>query len=265
MALTDTLRGLLDQVEGMEQERAMQEKQIVNQAKTIREQEQQIAVQDEIIQRQAAIVAEQDQIIELYGKLADRIDDYRAKSQEEPFPFPPNAPAPAEQPDEKPASNFAKRYTDEMVAEWYQLAQSGATMQEIADEYDTTSTTVRKRLAKFTPPETTPEPEPEPAVDPILAAIDAYGKPAEPEGMSLQERVDRWAAALGRNLTAAEIARNFHANPRDVEEALQARGLICECGTVIGRENPGILRGHDGVCGYCLQDKLGVKSVSAII
>lgn len=81
----------------------------------------------------------------------------------------------------------------------------------------------------------------------------------------MPDMVDQWAAALHRGLTLARIADDYGVDLLAVEGALRDRGLVCACGAVVGQENPGIMRGRNGACGYCLQERLGVKAASAII
>lgn len=166
MELSNMLQEAAEQIEAME-------RKLAEQAETIEK-------QAGIIERQAAIVAEQDHIIELYGKLVDRIDDYRAKRKEEPFPFPPNAPAPVEREPETTRSP-GRRFTDADVLQWYLRAQLGWTNQEIATEWDTTAKTVKARLEKYTPPESVSEPETKkPESDELICRY--CGKPVDEIG-----------------------------------------------------------------------------------
>jgi uncharacterized protein (DUF433 family) len=262
MELSNVLQEAVEYVEAMEHK-------IEDQAETIEKQAQQLAMQEEIVSLADELAIK----VACYRNRYPDEDTQRAieeieAKREQPVPQPVQ-----EQPEAAKRSS-GRRFTDEDVVQWHLCAQEGWTHQEIADEWNTTVKTVKARLEKYEATvaeeedrrvatqvaEQAEEPEaaPEPAPDPILAAIEAYGQP-EPE------MVDRWEAALKRGLTIAHIAGNFHANPKTVEAALQARKLVCSCGAVIGRENPGVLKGRDGVCGYCLQERLGIKAASAII
>jgi transposase-like protein len=162
-----------------------------------------------------------------------------------------------------PAKPGRRRYTEEDAAEWYRMrAEEHLSDYQISQRVGACFETVQRWLADYQPPAEPAESEPEP--EPVAEQAEPEDTEPESDG-TMNEMVDRWAAALHRGLTVAKIAANFHTNERAVSAALKEHGLVCACGAVVGQENPGVLKGHNGTCGYCLQDKLGVKAASGII
>lgn len=70
-----------------------------------------------------------------------------------------------------------------------------------------------------------------------------------------ESQMQGWYTMVMSGLAVDAVVKQTGVPKITIMRGLRKIGMVCNCGLIIGTEEGGVIKGHDGICGYCREDK----------
>jgi len=133
----------------------------------------------------------------------------------------------------------------EQMQPYYEAQAPGPTAEQIASSY----------VAGERQPTTTVTLDSQPQATALTRPYSGKGTGKSSATRYSDDDVRQWQSYIMNGSSIREVSKMFNVDPATIKARLAKIGGVCTCGIVIGTEEEGVIKGHDGVCGYCREEK----------